>query len=172
MTIKGILLAGVAVATLATVPAFAKQAPKFHVLALHAGHAVNKTALHHTPGNTLTYTFGVSSYVPSADLGTGVNLIYTYYKWNSSYSICTTPKEKMSGQKKSTYGKIKHNTETYSLGCSSGPTKFYGDNYTLTKTSGFGQVDTFSSLLTGKFKSGGKKYTGKLTLDVSVDIGS
>jgi hypothetical protein len=166
------LLGGSALCALATAPAMAGNIPAFHVTALHAGHAVNKTKIYQAGRTHLTYTFAVSSYVPASDLGTGVKLAATYYKWNSSDNLCTVPKMTLKGAKKSTYGKIAHNTETYSEGCSSGPTVFHGDEYTLKKASGEGNSDSFTSDLIGKFKNGATKYLGSLTLDVTVNIGS
>jgi hypothetical protein len=164
------LLGGAAVCALATAPAMAGNVPAFHVTALHAGHAVNKTKIYQ-PGRThLTYTYGVSSYVPASDLGTAVNLIYTYYKWNSNASLCTQPKMKVKVPKKSTYAKLGHNTESYSEGCGS-PTIFYGDTYDLKNAAGEGNVDSFQSDLIGKFSNGSTKYLGNLYLDVNVSIG-
>lgn len=165
------LLGSAAVVALATAPAMAGGAPHLSVTALYAGHAVNKTKVHNPGRKHLTYTFGVSSYVPASDLNVTVKLAGTYYKWNSNRSICTAPKEKIKVPKKSTYAKLGHSTETYSLGCSSGPTVFYGDTYDLTNSSGEGQTDSFVSTLIGKFSNSGVKYKGFLHLDVSVHIG-
>ncbi|HEX4157950.1 MAG TPA: hypothetical protein VHY79_05705 [Rhizomicrobium sp.] len=164
------LLGGAALCALATAPAIAGNIPAFHVQALHAGHAVNKTKIYQ-PGRThLTYTFSVGTYVPASDLGTAVNLIYTYYKWNSSDNLCTQPKMKIKAPKKTQYAKLGHSTETYSEGCGS-PTVFYGDTYDLTNSKGEGNQDSFQSDLIGKFKNGSTKYLGNLYLDVTVSIG-
>ncbi len=165
------LLGGVAVAALAAAPAMAHKSLHVpHVQALHTGlgHVTNKTKMGNQKAVNLTYTFGVYSAQP-ASAGKNTHLIYTYYKWNSSFNLCTTPKEKNKAPKKSVYAKIGTATETYSEGCSSGPTVFYGDTWS-NKSGTSGETDTFVSTLTGKFKNSGTKYKGTLNLDVSVFI--
>jgi hypothetical protein len=167
------LLGGTALCALATAPAIAGNISALHVTALHGGHLVNKTRVH-SPGRThLTYTFGsVSTYIPASDLDKKVKLIDTYYKWNSSNSLCTTPKEKIKVvPKKTQYATIGTFTTTYSEGCASGPTVFYGDTYKLTNPEGEGHTDHFVSSLIGWFKNGGQKYKGTLNVDVTVNIG-
>jgi hypothetical protein len=115
----------------------------------------------------ITYTFGVYTYASASS--SGVKLGATYYKWNSYSSLCTTPKMKIKAPKKSVYAKIGTSTETYSFGCPSGPTVFYGDTWT-NKTGQSGNTDTFVSTLTGKFTNSRGKYKGTLNLDVSVSI--
>jgi hypothetical protein len=176
MTIKGILLAGASLCTLGAGTAFANtSAPKFHVTAMRPGAArvVAKTSMHKPAAGHLTYTFGVYTYVSTASAyKTKTNLVGTFYKWNSSYSICTSPKMKVKlASKKTAYAKLSTGTTTYSLGCST-PTKFYGDVYDLQTKSAAGSTDTFTSDLIGHFKSSGSKITGNLYLDVSVSIGS
>jgi hypothetical protein len=164
------LLGSAALCALATAPSMA-AVPAFHVTALHAGHAVNKTLVVEKGRSHLTYTFGVSSYVPASDLNNTVHLIYTYYKWNSNDSLCTDPKEKIKVPKQSEYATLGTATETYDEGCSNGSTKFYGDTYDLTNSAGDGQTDSFTSKLIGKFENEGTKYKGTLNLDVDVHIG-
>jgi len=115
-----------------------------------------------------TYSVGVYSYQP-ASAPPKTHLIYTYYKWNSSFTLCSSPKQKVRAPKKSIYARIGTATETYSLGCPSGPTTFYGDTWS-NKTGVAGETDTFQSKLIGHFKNSSNKYKGELVLDVSVII--
>jgi len=164
------LLGGVALAALTTAPAMAghHRHPAFHVTALHAGKAVNKTKIHNQGATHITYTFGVYTYQP-ANAAKNTHLAGTYYKWNSNSSTCTYPKMKINAPKKSVYAKIGTATETYSIGCSGGPVSYLGDTWT-NKTGVAGNTDTFVSTLTGKFMNGSTKYKGTLNLDVSVGI--
>lgn len=164
------LLGGVAIAALASVPATAAghRHPAFHVQALHAGHAVNKTKIMNNGATHITYTFGVYSY-QSASAPKNTHLVNTYYKWNSNGTTCSAPKMKIKAPKKSVYAKIGTASETYSLGCPSGPTVYLGDTWS-NKSGVAGNTDTFRSVLTGKFKNGSTKYKGTLNLDVSVFI--
>ncbi len=162
------LLAGSALCALTTAPAMAQNVPAFPVTALHAGHVVNKTKLQVPGRQHLTYTFGVSTYIP-AELDKKVKLLDTLYKWTSSLNCPLSEKPKI--KKKPIYGKVGFFTETYSEGCSSGPTVYYGNTYKLTNPEGEGKTDSFVSALIGKFQNNGVKYRGKLNLDVSVEIG-
>jgi hypothetical protein len=168
-----ILLSGAALSALAAAPAIAHpKHPAFRVTAMHAGHAVNKTKLHN-PGacrHCTTYTFAVYSYQP-ASAPKKTHLVATYYRWNSYSTLCSNPKQRVTVPKRSVYAKIGTATETYSFGCPSGPTTFYGDLWT-NKTGVAGNVDLFVSTLIGKFRArhGGEKYKGTLPLDVSVFI--
>jgi hypothetical protein len=169
------LLGSVAMTALAAVPSNAKPAhPAMHVTALHAGKQVNKTKFH-VPGAThLTYTFGVYSTLPASSVG--AHVAGTFYKWNSQnasgyYTLCSNPKQKLKTPKKTVFGSTKADTETYSLGCPSGPTVFHGDDWT--NVSGVaGDVDTWVSTLKGKWKSkaNGVKYKATLNLDVTLNI--
>jgi hypothetical protein len=162
------LLGGVAISALAIAPAMAAKHHAMHVTALHAGNAVNKSKMH-APGAThIVYTFGVYSYQP-ASAPPKTHLIFTYYKWNNSGTICSAPKMKIKAPKKSVYAKIGTASETYSFGCPSGQTVFLGDTWT-NKTGVSGNVDTFVSTLLGKFHNGSLKYKGTLNLDVDVFI--
>jgi hypothetical protein len=163
-----ILLGGVAISALASAPAIAApKHPAMHVTALHGGKAVNKSKMHNPSRTHITYTFGVYTYQSAS--GGKVKLGATYYKWNSYSSLCTTPAMRITTPRKSVYAKIGHSTETYSFGCPSGPTVFYGDTWkNLTGVSG--NTDTFVSTLTGKFKNSRGKYFGTLNLDVNVFI--
>lgn len=170
------LLGGAALAALTSAPAMAQQNhPAFSFMALHAGHVVSKTKLHNDRYHCFprsTCTFGVYSSVPASDLHKSVPLVGTFAKFNSNSTICSAPKTKIKSHKKSVYAKISTGTETYSLGCPSGPTTFYGDYYKLTDKSGEGHTDTFQSLLTGTFHNGSTKYKGRIVFDVSVAIGT
>ncbi len=164
------LLSGAAFSALSVVAAMAQQKhPAFRVTALHAGHAVSKTKQPCNPHlPTCTYTFLVYSYQP-ASAPPKTHLIYTFYKWNSSSNLCTIPKEKIKARRRSIYAKIGTTTETYSYGCSSGPTVFYGDTWT-NKTGVAGETDQFESKLIGHFKHSGNKYKGVLDMTVEVFI--
>jgi hypothetical protein len=174
MKIKDFLLAGGSLCTLCAGSAFADTAPKFHVSAMRPGHAVMKTPMHKSPVGHLTYTFSVYTGVSTASAyHMKTPLPATYYKWNSSYSICTAPKiRNRLATKKTKYADLRTGQQSYSLGCPNGPTKFYGDQYNLQTKQAVGKTDTFTSTLTGHFMSGGTAYKGVLTLDVSVAIGS
>ncbi len=172
MTIKGILLTGAALCSLSLAPALAASAPHVHVTALHAG-AVKKSAMKQAAPGAVTYTFSVSTSVSTASAYKNkTKLAGTFYKFNSNSSLCTQPKEKVKLMtKKTKYAKLSTGTETYSEGCSSGPTTFYGDIYDLQTKSAAGKTDTFASTLTAHFKNSSGKEKGKLTLDVNVAIG-
>ncbi len=164
------LLSGVALSALTASPGMAQQQHRaLRVTALHAGHTVNKTERPCPPHvQHCDYTTGVYSYQP-ANAPPKTHLIYTYYKWNSSGTLCSTPKEKIKAPKKSIYAKIGTATETYSLGCPSGPTTFYGDTWS-NKTGVAGETDTFQSKLIGIFKISGNRYKGVMDLNVDVFI--
>lgn len=170
------LLGGVALCALTGAPAIAQ--PKHHAFyftALHAGRVVNKTKLRnqrHCLYHISYCTLAFYTSVPASDLNTRVKLVDSFFKLNSNSTICSNPKQKIKAPKKSVYAKIGTATETYSFGCPSGPTTFYGDTYKLTDKSGFGQTDTFTSVLVGKFKRNGKVYKGKLFIDAVVTIGT
>ena len=169
------LLGGAALSALTAVPSVAQQKhPAFHVTALHQGRIVNKTARYRCYHHHFTSSCIKTAYtsVSPSDLGKSVSLASTFYKFNSSYTLCSAPKTKIKAHKKSKYGKIKTGTETYSEGCPSGPITFYGDRYKLTDPSGFGQTDHFQSKMSGKFYINGNAYAGSLILRVMVAIGS
>ena len=102
-----------------------------------------------------------------ADYMVKTPLAQTYYTFQSNGSICDAPKkEKISvSPTKTIYAAIGTASETYSEGCSSGPTTFYGDTYTLSTKKAKNKTDSFVSTLTAKFVSGGAKYNGTLNLD-------
>ena len=167
------LLGSTAAGALLVTPAIAQPThPGFHPVALHAGHAVNKTKLLNQGATHLTYTFGVYSEQP-ASAPKKTHLIYTYYQWVTSWSdsfTCTPLKTRIKAPKRSIYAKIGTATETYSFGCTNGVQPvFYGDTWT-NKTGTSGETDRFVSTLAAKFTSSGKKYKGTLNLDVSVFI--
>jgi hypothetical protein len=174
MSIKGILLAGAALCTIAAAaPALAKSAPHVHVLALHPG-AVTKTAMHSNRAGDITYTFYVSTAVSTASsYKVKTNLGATFYTWLSNSSLCQEPKkEKLSlSTKKTKYAKLSTGVETYSEGCGT-PNKFYGTVYDLTSKTAAGKVDTFVSDLKAKFKNSNGKEDGSLFIDISVAIES
>ncbi len=163
------LLSSAAAGALAAAPAMAQPThPGFHPVALHAGHAVNKTKPRNQGATHLTYTFGLYSYQP-ASAPKKTHLFYTYYAWLES-TLCGFPQEnKIKAPKRSIYAKIGTARETYSFGCASGPEVFYGDTWT-NKTGMSGETDQFVSTLISKFTNSGKKYKGTLNLDVSVFI--
>ncbi len=126
-----------------------------------------------TPGS-VTYTFSVNTSVSTASAyKVKTKLAGTFYKFNSNSSLCTQPKQKVKLMtKKTKYAKLSTTTETYSEGCSTGPTTFYGDVYDLQTKKAVGKTDQFASTLHAKFKNSSGKQKGKLTLDVSVAIGA
>ncbi len=161
------LLGGVALSALTNASAIAEHKhPAFSFMALHAGRMVNKTKLHNQGATHLTYTFGVYSYfLPVLDKKVP---LATFYKWNSSGTLCSSPPEKEKfNPKKTLYGKLSRATETYSEGCSSGPTTFYGADYKLTDPNGFGRTDYLNIILIGKYKNSGTTYKGTLNLDIT-----
>ncbi len=161
------LLGGVSIYALASVPAVAEIPSAFHVTALHGGRVVNKTKLHNRGATHITYTYGVYTYVSSAQLNKTVKLYGTFYKFEEH--ICSTP-VKAKAPKKSEYAKIGIATETYSLGCPSGPTVFYGNTYELKDPNAKGHTDHFVSTQVYQFRSGGTKYRETVNLDVDVSI--
>jgi hypothetical protein len=177
MTFKRVLMVGVAlcgISALSAVSASAATAPNIHLLAMHKG-AVVKTAVHHQPAGTATYTIAVTTAVST---GTSYKvktpLAMTYYTFTSNSNPCTFPKKQKItlSAKKTKYAKLSTSTETSTLSGCSGPDTFYGDVYDLTSKKGVNQTDTFVSTLKATFKNGGKKLKGTLFLDVSVEIES
>jgi hypothetical protein len=165
------LLSGTALGLLATVPAMAQDAPHFSVTALYADNVVNKTNIHnprHRCGdNSCTQT--ISTYVPASDLDVNLQLLRTYYKFNSSGNICSNPKTSIKVTQKSKYGKTTTGTFTETSGTC--VIVFYGDNYELKKAAGEGKDDSFSSSLKSKFMFNGSKYKGILYMNATVNIG-
>ncbi len=171
------LLGGSAICALMAAPAVAQSThPAMHVMALHAGKQVNKTATNHFHAAAhVTYTFGVYTEMPADARKSG--LYNTFYRWNDTYSGyltgCSMPKQYLKVPRRSVYARIDQGTLTYSYGCPSGPYVFYGDVWT-NKTGVPGNVDTFRSTLVGHFKGhhGGivQRYKGTLNLDVQVSI--
>jgi hypothetical protein len=177
MTLKRVLMVGVAlcgISALSAVSANAATAPNIHLLALHNS-AVVKTAVHHQPAGTATYTITVSTTISaSADYKVKTPLALTYYTFTSSSNPCKFPKKQKItvSTKKTKYAKIGTSTETSTLSGCSTPDTFYGDTYDLTAKKAVGKTDAFVSTLKATFKNGGKKLKGTLFLDVTVDIGS
>jgi hypothetical protein len=165
------LLGGAALCALATAPSIAGNASAFNISVLHPGNAVNKTKMPNHDATHLTYTFSVSTSIPASDLHKTVTL-GPFFKFNSYSTVCSSPKEKIKfDPKKTQYAKLGVATETYSLGCASGPTVFYGVTYRLTNPAGEGQIDHFVSSLIGKFRNSHGKYKGTLNMDFTVNIG-
>ena len=169
------LLAGAALGALATTTAVAGNAPVFHVTALHAGSAVNKTRVRDPRRIHQTYTLGVSTYDPASDFGLPEKLTRTFYTWECCDNSCAVApwqaRQKIKVPQKSTYGEIGTAKESYGTCSFGGPLVYYGDTYTLTDPDGEGKTDFFVSTLIGKFVKGGRRYKGTLNLDVSVAIG-
>lgn len=167
------LLGSVGLSVLAAVPATAHpKHPAMHLTALHEGKAVNKTRLHNQGATHVTYTFGVYSYIPFAEYYRHkLPLRGSFYKWNNSGTLCSMPDQKIRvDPKKTTYGRASIITETYSIGCPSGPTTFYGVAYKITDPNAEGQTDEVHVILKGKFHNGSKKYRGTLNLDLNLTI--
>ena len=162
------LLGGVAISALAVAPAVVQQKhPGFHFTALHGGRVVNKTKMPNHGATHITYTFGIYSYQP-ANAPPKTHLIGTFYRFES-YNFCALVKEKIKAPKKSIYARLGTATETYSFGCSNGPTTFLGDTWT-NKTGKSGDTDFFVSKLISTFKNNGTKYKATMNLDVGVII--
>jgi len=164
------LLTGAALSAVVAASAFADDAPKFHLQALHAGKQVNKTALHNQNSGHLTYTYAVYTYVSSSEIHKTVPLIYTFYRW--TYSGCTSgPPVRVRAPKKSEYGKIGIATETYTGICGPGiKSVFYGNTYKLTKPNAQGKTDGFVATQIFKYRNGSKNYKSTLNLDVNITI--
>jgi len=159
------LLGGVALVALTAAPAFAHKFHGGHVTSM-LGHnnVVNKSKMHNQKATHVTYTYGVYTY-QSASAPKKTHLGATFYKWNDSGSLCSAPPMSIKAPKKSVYAKIGTASQTYSIGCTNGPTTFIGDTWT-NKTGVAGNTDTFTSTLIGKFHNGSSKYKGTLNLDV------
>ena len=141
--ITQVLLAGAAFGALATAPALAAGAPHSNFTALHAGRVVNKTRIHNPARTHLTYTFSAYTTIPASDLYKTVH-VGIAYKFNSYSTVCSNPRQKIKVfPKKTKYGRAGTYTETYSYGCASGPTVFYGPTYKLTDPAGEGRSDYF-----------------------------
>ncbi|HEX3944346.1 MAG TPA: hypothetical protein VHW69_09690 [Rhizomicrobium sp.] len=101
------LLTGAALCALGAAPAIAQPThPAMHVTALHAGHVVNKTKFHNPAHQHLTYTYGIYSTMhPVRDKK--VPIEGSFFKWNSSNTLCSNPKQKVKfDSKKTQYGKL------------------------------------------------------------------
>jgi hypothetical protein len=165
-----ILLGGTALCALTTAPAMAGDVARSLITALHAGNLVNKTAIHDPKRTHLTYTYaGGYTYVPASDLNVNVQLLSTYWKWNSSGNICSNPKTKIKITKKSRYGKTTTGTITETSGTC--VIVYHGDNYKLTNPAGEGGTDSFVSSMSSKFENSGVKYKATLNLDMGINIG-
>ncbi len=166
------LLGGVAISALAIVSAAAKNDPGISVSALHAGRVVNKTKVHNHGAMHITYTFSVYSTVAFNDYFKNKKaLLGTFYKWNSYSTLCSNPKQKVTfDSKKTQYGKIGPATETYSFGCPSGATVFYGAKYKITDPDAKGHADHFVVHNKGTFNNSRGKYKGTLNLDTTLTI--
>jgi hypothetical protein len=162
------LLGSAAMTVLATAPAMAAHShPAFSVTAMHDGKVVNKTKMHNQKAGHITYTFSVYATIPS-ELNQWVPLTSTFYKWNSYSTLCSNPKQKVKfDPKKTQYGKLRAATETYSEGCPSGPTTFFGAEYKLLKST---NQDQFVVELIGTFKNSNGKYKGQLNIDTNLSI--
>lgn len=166
------LLGGVALGAFAAAPALAEQKqPVSHFTALHGGRVVNKTKMHNHGATHVTYTLGVYSYIPfTSAYHQKVHVEATYYLYSNS-SVCHPNRKHFRvDQKKTAYGKTSVGTETYSLGCPSGPTTIYGMDYKITDPNAKGQTDHAEATYYAKFTNDGTKYKAKLNLDVSITI--
>ncbi len=176
MTIKGILLTGAALCTIAMAPAIAATAPRIAVAAAHpsVGHVKFKTPTHSRTTSHITETASVVTGVSaSADYKVKTPLGGTFYLWHTGSSLCgEIPGEKIKASpKKTAYAKISTGTETNTTYCGA-PIYFYGDVYELTSKTAAGSADFLTSALTAKVKLGSTKYDLDLNLDVTVEIGS
>ncbi|HEX3944347.1 MAG TPA: hypothetical protein VHW69_09695 [Rhizomicrobium sp.] len=171
------LLTGSALCALGVAPANAQPMhPAMHVTALHAGHVINKTTLPRAGDcnihrDTCYYTASIYTSKP-ADARKS-DLYGTYYRWDGTVSgmntLCSHLRQHIKVPRRSVYAKIDKGTETYSYGCPSGPTVFYGDRWTNI-TGVPGDVDTFRSSLIAHWKHGYRKFKGTFYFDVNVSI--
>jgi len=165
------LLGGVSATALIAVSASAGTVNHMtgqHVQALHAGKVINKSKMQNRGATKIYSTLSVFTYAPASSKKQ--ELLGTFYKYNNSGDLCSTPKKsKIKADKKSVYGKVATGSITYYEGCSGAQPTFYGDYWTNKKGKS-GQTDTFQSVLTASFTNGGAKYIGQLTLDVNVGI--
>jgi hypothetical protein len=166
------LLSGAAVSALASASAMgATHVGTNHIMspnvsALHAGNFVNKSKVHDPKATKLTYTYAeYSNYVYSSDIGQSVQLLDTYWKWNSSGNICSIPKTKIKVTKQASYGTV--TTGTYTESFTSCVIVFHGDNYDWGGGNA-GGTDTFSSKMKSKFIYDGSKYKGTINIDATV----
>lgn len=167
------LLGGAALAALAVAPGVAKNAHAFHFTALHGGRVVYKSKFHNPHRcDDSSCTAYVYTSVPASDLRKTVRLIDTFYKLNSNSTICNNPTQHLKAPRKGQYGKVGAATETYSIGCPSGPTTFYGNTYKLTDKAGEGKNDVFVSKLRGEFTTSHGTYKGTLYIEANVAIGT
>lgn len=164
------LLCGVALCALSASPVGAANAVHsvFHITALHGGRLVNKTKLHNRGVTHISYTFGVYTDIPASDLHKIVTLAGTFYRFTST--PCTIMASNVRFPKKSKYGKISLAIESYSFGCISGATQFFGNTYKLTNAAGAGHTDHFVSSQIFKYTSGSTRYKETVNLDVNVAI--
>jgi hypothetical protein len=167
--ITTILLGGAATAALASGSAMATGTHFSHpaVTALHEGNSVLKSRIHDPKATKLTYTYADYTYVPASDVGVNLQLLSTYWKFNSSGNICSNPKTKIKVTKKSKHGKTTTGTFTETSGTC--VIVFHGDNYKLTNTSS--NSDSFSSSMKSKFVFSGSKYKGTININDAVTIG-
>jgi len=166
------LLGSAAITAFATAPAMAARPhPAFSMTALHAGKFVNKTKMHNPKAGHITYTFSVYSDISFAQFYQNKQLLGTFYKWNSYSTVCSNPKSHIRvDPKKTTYGRASVGTETYSQGCPSGPTKYYGAFYKITDPDAAGHTDFVHSSITGKFKNSNGTYKGTLNTNYTLAI--
>jgi hypothetical protein len=160
------LLAGAAFGALATAPALAGDVPPFHVMALHAGHVVGKTRIHHAGRTHVTSTLEVSTSIPASDLDKKIKLL-------ALVSVDTNCSGQLNFKitKKATYGKVGFYSETFSGGCGNGGYTEYGNTYKLTNPEGEGKNDSFVSSLIDKVEYKGVKYKVTVNADFNVAIG-
>lgn len=166
------LLGSAAITAFATAPAMAARPhPAFSVTALHAGKIVNKTKMHNPKAGHITYTFSFYTDVSFAKFYQNRQPLGAFYKWNSYSTVCSNPKSHITvNPKKTLYGKASVGTETYSLGCPSGPTKYHGVFYKITDPDAAGHTDFVHSSLVGKFKNSNGTYKGTLNTNYTLEI--
>jgi hypothetical protein len=150
------LLCGVALCAFTAVPAVAESAGPSNVTVLHDGRVVTKTKMHRGATHMVS-TFTAFAYESASTATVGTK--YPVFE----LIVCNTTKPmKVKAPKKTVYGKISANTQTYS-GCG-----HVNVGYTVIKQPGPNTNDTFSMVVKSEFVKDGTKY--KLTTNANVDM--
>jgi hypothetical protein len=148
------LLCGAALCALTVVPAVAESGSLFDITALHAGRTVKKTKMQHGATH-ITSTLSVFTYVPGT-VGAKSTVL--------DQQFCNmTPPIKVKARKKSAYGRIPVNTQTYSNGC-----EHVEATYKVVKQPDPNTTDNFVISIIGKFEGNGTKYRDTLNLAYTV----
>jgi len=172
MTLKTILLAGVAMCGLAAAPALARsQAPNIHLATSSAGTKMTahmKSKIHDPSSTNFTETATFTGTI-STKADFKVKILLLGETWYSTTSCAAPTKQKWVGlPKKTLYAKVAQSTSTGTVsGCGSTVFTFYDIDYTLTTKKAVGKTDTVSGDLVAKHFEG---YNLKLVAHVDLAI--